>query len=115
MRPEHPLDPPREEVQLRAGPVSYTSTGSGRPLVAVHGPPASGWDFRWLDAALPFLEEAHGEAVARLVDLGLETGRRVEGLDSGVEIVLPFLVTGGGAGVRGQDHRHGQNDRRNPS
>ena len=52
MRPEHPLDPPREEVQLRAGPLSYTSTGSGRPLVAVHGLPASGRDFRWLDAAM---------------------------------------------------------------
>jgi len=52
MRPEHPLDPPHQEVELRAGPVSYTSTGSGRPLVAVHGMPASGRDYRWLDAAM---------------------------------------------------------------
>jgi pimeloyl-ACP methyl ester carboxylesterase len=52
MRPEHPLDPPHQVVELRAGPVSYTSTGSGRPLVAVHGMPASGRDFRWFDAAM---------------------------------------------------------------
>jgi pimeloyl-ACP methyl ester carboxylesterase len=51
MRPDTPLDPPALTVRLGDTTVSYSVTGRGRPVVAVHGLPASRRDFRWLDAA----------------------------------------------------------------
>lgn len=52
MRPDAPRDPERRRIQVGPSSVGYTDTGSGRPVVAVHGLPASSYDFRWLDAAL---------------------------------------------------------------
>jgi pimeloyl-ACP methyl ester carboxylesterase len=52
VRPEKPLDPDPVVARLRHGPVSYTDTGRGRAVVGVHGLPASGRDFRWLDSAI---------------------------------------------------------------
>lgn len=52
MRPDSPLDPTQQIIDLRDGPLLFTTTGSGRPVIAIHGMPATGWDFRWLDAAL---------------------------------------------------------------
>jgi len=45
------LDPTPQVIDLRDGPLSFTTTGSGRAIVAIHGMPATGRDFRWLDAA----------------------------------------------------------------
>ncbi len=38
-------------MDVLSSPLTYTETGSGRNVVAVHGLPASSRDFRWLDAA----------------------------------------------------------------
>lgn len=51
MRPEVPLDPALRSIDLSTGPLFFTDTGSGRPVVGVHGMPATSRDFRWLDAA----------------------------------------------------------------
>ncbi|MCB9594657.1 MAG: alpha/beta fold hydrolase [Sandaracinaceae bacterium] len=52
MRPERPLDPELHELSLSTGPLFHTDTGSGRPVIAAHGTPATSRDFRWLDSAL---------------------------------------------------------------
>lgn len=52
MRPDAPLDPDPRSIEVLASPFTYTETGSGRNVVAVHGLPASSRDFRWLDSAL---------------------------------------------------------------
>jgi pimeloyl-ACP methyl ester carboxylesterase len=52
VRPDAPRDPDLRRVDVGSAIIGYTETGSGRPVVAVHGLPASLHDFRWLDAAL---------------------------------------------------------------
>ena len=51
MRPDTALDPELQSVSLSTGPLTYTITGRGRPIVAIHGMPGTVRDFRWLDAA----------------------------------------------------------------
>lgn len=47
---EGPSDPPRLRIDLPTGPAAYTDEGSANApvLVALHGLPGSGRDFRWL-------------------------------------------------------------------
>ena len=52
MRPDTPKDPLHQSVMVGRSTLTYTDTGRGRAVVAVHGLPASSRDFRWLDAAL---------------------------------------------------------------
>lgn len=50
--PEMPSDPEKAVVQLETGPMRYSDVGSGPVIVAVHGSPGSGRDFRWLAPVL---------------------------------------------------------------
>jgi len=52
--PLGPSDPPRRFVQLPGGPLAYTDEGSGPVVLAVHGLPGSGRDFRWLSPWLSY-------------------------------------------------------------
>ena len=51
-RPDQPSDPPKQVLHLATGPVHYSDVGSGAPIVALHGSPGSGRDFRWLAPVL---------------------------------------------------------------
>jgi len=51
MRPDEPLDPPLQTIEVGGTTLAYTESGSGRPIVAIHGLPSSSWVFRWLDSA----------------------------------------------------------------
>ena len=53
MTPESPTDPPMQSTRLRGGRFAWCSSGSGPTVVAVHGAPGSGRDFRWLASAVP--------------------------------------------------------------
>ena len=46
MRPDEPLDPELTSIELSTGPLYHTDTGSGRPIVGIHGAPARSRDFR---------------------------------------------------------------------
>lgn len=83
------MDPSPAVVELPDGALSYADTGSGRAVVAVHGIPATGRDFRWLDAAL-------GGRV-RFIRLDLPGfgaspvgDRRVETVDEAARVVVEF-------------------------
>ena len=52
MTPETPSDPPLRVAWLPDGPFTYTDEGEGPVLVALHGLPGSGRDYRWLGAAI---------------------------------------------------------------
>lgn len=52
MTPESPSDPPLRVGWLPDGPFAYTDEGEGPAVVALHGLPGSGRDYRWLGAAL---------------------------------------------------------------
>lgn len=52
MRPDVPLDPEPLQIEILSSTISYTETGAGRIVVALHGLPATSRDFRWLDSAL---------------------------------------------------------------
>ncbi len=56
MKPDAPLDPELQTTRLtfegETHEVHHTDTGSGVPVIALHGVPASSRDFRWLDAAI---------------------------------------------------------------
>lgn len=51
MKPVVPRDLDLLQVKVLSTSLCYTESGEGRPVVAVHGIPASSHDFRWLDAA----------------------------------------------------------------
>ncbi|MCP4804979.1 MAG: alpha/beta hydrolase [Proteobacteria bacterium] len=53
MHPEHPSDPPVQQVQLANGPLGYTDEGHGPTVLLVHGYPGGLRDWRWLAPALP--------------------------------------------------------------
>ena len=49
MQPNYePSDPPRQTLPLAKGAAAFSSEGEGPALVAIHGLPGSGRDFRWL-------------------------------------------------------------------
>jgi len=50
--PEKPSDPAKKTIELPTGPVRYSDVGEGPVVVAVHGSPGSGRDFRWLAPVL---------------------------------------------------------------
>ena len=50
--PDTPSDPPKQTLELAGGPVRYSDVGSGPVLVALHGSPGSGRDFRWVAPVL---------------------------------------------------------------
>jgi len=52
MTPEAPSDPPLLTHSVRGHPFTYTDEGTGPILVAVHGLPGDGTDFRWLGTTL---------------------------------------------------------------
>ncbi len=50
-----PSDPPRQLVRLAGGLAAFSDEGEGPSVLAVHGLPGSGRDFRWLAPRLsPF-------------------------------------------------------------
>lgn len=53
--PEAPSDPPKTSIRIGSGEVRYSDVGEGPVVVAVHGSPGSGRDFRWL---APVLEDS---------------------------------------------------------
>ena len=55
MTPESPTDPPLQTTRLRGGRFAWCESGTGPTVVAVHGAPGSGRDFRWLASAVPGL------------------------------------------------------------
>ena len=48
MHPDQPSDPPTRLLSTPVGPLAVTDVGQGRPVVAIHGMPGTGRDFRWL-------------------------------------------------------------------
>lgn len=52
MRPEQPSDPPRQQLPLEQGGLSYTDEGEGTALLCLHGGPGSVRDFRWIAPVL---------------------------------------------------------------
>jgi len=52
MTPDRPSDPPLQTTALAGGSFAWCSSGQGPTVVAVHGAPGSGRDFRWLAPAL---------------------------------------------------------------
>jgi pimeloyl-ACP methyl ester carboxylesterase len=63
MTPAAPSDPPIRTLAVRGQTVAYRDAGVGPLVLALHGLPGSGRDFRWLGAAL--------EPRARLLRLDL--------------------------------------------
>ena len=50
--PARPSDPPPRVGWIRSGPFGFSDEGDGPTLLALHGLPGSGRDYRWLAAAL---------------------------------------------------------------
>lgn len=50
--PDRPSDPPTRTARTARGPFAYREEGAGPTVLAIHGLPGSGRDFRWLASAL---------------------------------------------------------------
>lgn len=70
-----PSDPPRQGLSLAQGRVSFTTEGTGPPIVALHGLPGSCFDFRWFG---PSLSQKHTFIRVELPAFG-ETASHVGG------------------------------------
>jgi pimeloyl-ACP methyl ester carboxylesterase len=52
VHPDLPSNAETQYIDMAGGRVAYTDEGSGPTLICIHGMPASGRDFRWLESAL---------------------------------------------------------------